>query len=132
MCGHTANISCCDSPLNVKCEEPCVRRTCQHPCEKKCWEECGTCKVLVEQSLRCGHRITMECYWERENAIFPVKRNLPARVHGTKTEENSSEKCVIQCQVAALKTLRCGHEVIYFIKRLILFIFLLKFSFLYF
>ena len=57
-CGHVCNLLCHKSRSHdgIFCTMPCTR-TCPegHPCLKKCFEECGKCRVKLVKKLPCGH-----------------------------------------------------------------------------
>ena len=69
-CGHEQDLPCSEDPYEALCYQPCSKKCPNgHSCCKKCYEDCGNCKVLVFRKLpKCGHEKAMLCYEEVSNA----------------------------------------------------------------
>ena len=108
-------ISCM---LQYKCTQPCSRTnkgcTQNHLCTKKCFEECGDCKMMVWKVLpACGHKSNMPC--SKDTSLEKCKEKCERTMQcGHKCKKICYEKCG-NCNVAVIKKIPfCGHEVSFF------------------
>ena len=113
-CGHVCELKCHVYDVDhreYKCDKQCLR-VCpnDHPCLKKCFEDCGDCKVPVLKTMpECDHEQTMPCFqnpldWD---CIAPCdkmcKNNHPCR-------KRCYEDCG-NCLFDISKVIpKCGHE----------------------
>ena len=67
-CGHACPRTCHSYDKDhkqLKCKKPCNNILCDygHVCEKKCFQECGPCQVLVPKTMpSCKHDQLMACH----------------------------------------------------------------------
>ncbi|GFO32608.1 nfx1-type Zinc finger-containing protein 1-like [Plakobranchus ocellatus] len=72
-CGHMCRLTCHGYDRDheeYKCKKPCTK-SCSfgHRCRKKCFQDCGKCKVPVLKHIpRCGHEDSVPCHLPAENA----------------------------------------------------------------
>lgn len=53
-CGHLKKVRCGDDVKRIQCSQhlPCNRiLKCGHKCQKKCFEKCDSCKVIVSLEI---------------------------------------------------------------------------------
>lgn len=72
-CGHMCRQRCHpDGHEDYNCLQPCARvhQPCAHQCSKRCWEDCGPCRVPVRRIMpSCGHEQEMPCSETVENWV---------------------------------------------------------------
>ncbi|KAG0728367.1 NFX1-type zinc finger-containing protein 1 [Chionoecetes opilio] len=143
-CGHKCKKKChrTRDPDHQKysCMEQCTRINVgcsqNHPCLKRCYQECGSCVVLVnkelpcghgakdvecagpveeikcqkkcKKTLPCGHACKKLCYKECGNCMVPTKKAVPTCNH-TVTVGCSQPATTDRCEGLCPKTLSCGH-----------------------
>ncbi|XP_017480047.1 PREDICTED: NFX1-type zinc finger-containing protein 1-like isoform X1 [Rhagoletis zephyria] len=142
-CGHVCLWKCHVNKdpehIEYKCYRDCARiyDNCEgnHMCQKRCYEECGLCPIIVAKTRSCGHRFKqfvcsknveeiecnrpckrklscdhkcpLKCCEPCGSCQFPVKKLSPCN-HIVKvkcSEEPSPSKCSGKCP----KLLPCGH-----------------------
>ncbi|XP_046965728.1 NFX1-type zinc finger-containing protein 1-like [Vanessa cardui] len=62
-CKHREHIACSKNVDETPCGKKCARTLpCGHFCMKKCFENCGDCKIKVKKVIpECGHEAEMAC-----------------------------------------------------------------------
>ena len=111
---HAPDIEGVHAEATTECAEVCGREVCsQHKtvCKKKCKDECSSCKMTVEKTLKCGHTHKVPCCAQDKDVECTTicSRILPC---GHPCTMACFEKCdVTICQHPVKKELRCGHEV---------------------
>ncbi len=96
--------------MTLLCYKKCERtHSCGHACPKKCYEDCGQCKVGVSKLLPCGHTAVIPCHLgpEEWQCQSPCERLLAC---GHMCNMKCSQQCSAQCGVQVIKTLPCGHN----------------------
>ncbi|XP_064072681.1 NFX1-type zinc finger-containing protein 1-like [Vanessa tameamea] len=69
-CKHKERIACSKNVDETLCRKKCARTLpCGHFCMKKCFENCGDCKIKVKKPIpECGHEVEVECGAEATRA----------------------------------------------------------------
>lgn len=119
-CGHQCLAKCHSTTMHqaFSCPCPCPRRrvTCDHACTKLCGEECGPCKVMVDDvHLPCGHsRNGVPCFQAQEpehiRCKVEVQREVPGCGHIIAVaccKDVTSEAFL--CPEPCKQILGCGH-----------------------
>ena len=109
--GHSQLMSCHVDPVKWPCKFPCEKllhcglHTCNRVCSDPCPEECTE---FVGASLRCGHKVLVECYKKlyKLNCIQKCTKMLPC---GHECERKCSAPCTRKCFVNVKEKLPCGH-----------------------
>jgi len=112
-CGHVCPRLCHPYTHDkLLCQAPCARRhiECNHLCERRCFEECGLCLIMVDKDLPCGHTARAPCAEPRDTVrcMEPCEKRLPCRHPCPKP---CGEKCPRTCSVKVERDLPCGHTV---------------------
>lgn len=87
-CGHQCLAKCHSEAMHAafSCPRECPRRRtgCDHPCPKLCGEECGPCRVVVNDvRLPCGHvQHGVACFRAQKAAEIRCTAQVEARVPG--------------------------------------------------
>ena len=115
-CGHVCEKLCHVKDCNsFKCLKPCQRinPNCQyklHHCNKRCYEDCGICEVIIKKKLPCGHEKEAKCY-EDINIIKCREKCTKILKCFHKCELTCSEDCYSKpCKKIIKVKLDCGHE----------------------
>jgi hypothetical protein len=118
-CGHTCVVKCHSDALHnaVRCQEDCNRQFshCHHPCPKRCWEDCGKCKVRITTNitLPCGHSPpSLECHETIDLSKVKCREKVIRRID--LCSHLVSLPCHVdikkyRCENTCGKNLPCGH-----------------------
>ncbi|KAJ8401480.1 hypothetical protein AAFF_G00383990 [Aldrovandia affinis] len=114
-CGHVCTRLCHPTDAEhkeFKCTKPCAKTLCQdgHRCPKKCFEECGECKVLLVKKIpMCGHEQEVPCSVSLDSVIcrIPCNKTLPC---GHMCAQACGESCTHSCLQKVTVDLKCGHQ----------------------
>ena len=113
-CGHVCELKCHvydTDHMEYTCDKQCIR-VCpnDHHCYKKCFEDCGDCKIPVVKTMpECGHAQTMPCFqcpltWK---CTAPCDKKCGNSHPCKKLCHEICDKCLIP----VVKTMpECGHE----------------------
>lgn len=67
--------------FQYKCEKECAKECDnEHPCKKLCYQDCGTCSVIMKKVRSCGHVFPRVLCSEKIEESFcnrPCKRKIP-------------------------------------------------------
>lgn len=114
-CRHSCPKVCHMKDLEheeFKCQVPCPKILCNldHQCPKKCWEDCGPCKVYVRKQLPCDHVHNIHCYVDPKVHSCPtiVERVLPHCQHKAHMPCHSNPK-TYPCPENCDTRIDCGH-----------------------
>ena len=111
-CGHQQKMKCHNDPQKMKCKHKCTKVCANnHPCQKRCWEDCGLCEVIVKKIMpQCKHLQYMPCY------LDPSKFECQERCSniydncGHRCPKLCYEQCHILCQLPLMKIVpKCNH-----------------------
>ncbi|CAG8485643.1 8192_t:CDS:10 [Ambispora leptoticha] len=119
-CGHQCPYKCHADDrehIGVFCQKPCVKLhvECQHPCQLRCGDECGLCRLKVDNiTLQCGHIYSKPLCFEAQKpeslkCHVLVNRKLIHCEHEMNMhcfEDVKTSKCPSVCG----EILECGHE----------------------
>ncbi|XP_043920598.1 NFX1-type zinc finger-containing protein 1-like [Protopterus annectens] len=115
LCGHVCPKFC--HPYDpdhkeLKCEKPCPKILCEdkHKCPKRCYEDCGSCRVPVQKVIpRCGHTQDVPCSIppEKFSCQIPCNKTL---VCGHMCVRTCGGTCTVRCPAKITFHLSCGHE----------------------
>ncbi|KAG1963351.1 NFX1-type zinc finger-containing protein 1 [Pimephales promelas] len=113
-CGHVCTRMC--HPYDAehkkyKCMKDCPKVKCElgHKCMKRCYQECGECRVLVNKIIpSCQHNQEVPCH--QDPATFECQedcqKTLPC---GHPCKATCGVSCTSQCMTRVQMELRCGH-----------------------
>ena len=111
-CQHTDMFDCSQPTTDHICQERCNKLLCLegHRCPKRCYEPCGPCNVLVERTLGCGHKNTMQCHVDPATVKckLPKKALLPFCNHQAEIACGDTPE-VVRCPFPCDIRLDCGH-----------------------
>ncbi len=116
-CGHVQNVPCSVDPADFKCQETC-NKPCStnlpepHLCQKRCFEDCGVCKVKVNKVMpSCSHLQVVPCHQNPANFVCsaPCERKpFPDCDH--LCPNSCGAVCAKECTTKIVKKLPCGHD----------------------
>ena len=70
-CGHVCTRLCHSYDHKyVQCLKPCTKfhEPCKHLCQRKCYEDCGKCEVIISKTLPCNHIVGVPC-WQSVDTV---------------------------------------------------------------
>ncbi|RXN03672.1 NFX1-type zinc finger-containing 1-like protein [Labeo rohita] len=113
-CGHVCTRMC--HPYDAdhkkfKCMKDCQKVLCEleHKCTKRCYQECGKCRVLLDKTIpSCQHIQKVPCHQDPATFVCQehCQKTLPCS-HPCKAA--CGESCITQCMVRVQMQLKCGH-----------------------
>lgn len=113
-CGHVCTRMC--HPYDAehkkyKCTKDCPKVLCElgHKCTRRCYQECGKCRVLLDKIIpSCQHIQKVPCHQDPETFVCqePCQKTLPC---GHPCKATCGESCTSQCMVKVEMQLKCGH-----------------------
>ena len=115
-CGHTCAQVCHilgSDHADYQCRKPCPKKMCEiegHFCQKKCYQKCGDCLVLMEKTVpKCGHSQSVPCYLDpaKFSCRNKCEKYLPC---GHTCTNLCGEPHTTNCQENVLKRWACGHR----------------------
>ncbi|XP_078543923.1 NFX1-type zinc finger-containing protein 1-like isoform X2 [Lissotriton helveticus] len=114
-CGHACTMVCHPyDPEHRKfeCRKPCEKILCDegHKCEKICFQDCGSCMVLMEKKIpKCGHVQSVPCSVQPCTFICqePCVKMLSC---GHKCVRTCGNSCTRDCPAVVKVELECGHS----------------------
>ena len=111
-CGHKQIMKCHNDPQKMKCKHRCTK-VCSnnHPCQKRCWEECGLCEVVVGKIMpQCNHLQYMPCYLDPSKFECQERCSKIYDNCGHQCLKLCYEQCDILCQLPLMKVVpKCNH-----------------------
>ncbi|XP_076068567.1 NFX1-type zinc finger-containing protein 1-like [Oratosquilla oratoria] len=109
-CGHEQETMCHLLKEATKCLEPCMKtHPCGHHCQRKCFEQCLSCQVIVKKVINsCGHEVDIECSVEatRKYCKSTCKIQLAC---GHLCQNYCSDPCTRDCTEDVASTCVSGH-----------------------
>ncbi|XP_050350709.1 NFX1-type zinc finger-containing protein 1-like [Nymphalis io] len=114
-CKHKERIKCSENVDMKPCRKKCARiMSCGHFCMKKCFENCGDCKIKVKKTiLECGHEEELECSVAATRALCGQKCGRLLRCG-----HRCQQRCRDDCDAALCTEVvphdfdsPCGHKV---------------------
>ncbi|XP_059484951.1 NFX1-type zinc finger-containing protein 1-like [Neocloeon triangulifer] len=116
QCGHQCQSVCHtlhQDHKNMKCTAPC-EQLCDavvHKCPKKCYEECGTCQVIVTRKLPCGHEASFPCHADTDGYKCQIKmKKLFSLCGHFNTVKCCQDPLRTPCPEKCDRRLDCGHR----------------------
>ncbi|XP_062853233.1 NFX1-type zinc finger-containing protein 1 [Trichomycterus rosablanca] len=113
-CGHVCVRMC--HPYDAdhkkyKCNKECPKVLCElgHKCQKRCYQVCGKCVVLVEKVVpQCQHTQKMPCHQDPKSFVckVPCEKMLSC---GHTCQAGCGDQCTDFCKEIVLVQLKCGH-----------------------
>ena len=114
LCKHEQHLACHMDPMQATCRAACSKK-CKdgHPCPKRCYEDCGDCKLPVVKTItECNHKVSLPCCVKPKRKVCPMPcERVLACDHKCRSkcgEDCSSKECKEQVTVK----LPCEHEAV--------------------
>ena len=111
-CGHKQKMKCHNDPQSIKCIHRCTK-VCSnnHPCQKRCWEDCGLCEVIVGKIMpHCKHLQYMPCHLDPSKFECQERCSKIYDNCGHQCPKLCYEQCDILCQLPKRKVVpKCNH-----------------------
>nr|XP_055068724.1 NFX1-type zinc finger-containing protein 1 isoform X2 [Misgurnus anguillicaudatus] len=113
-CGHVCTRMC--HPYDAehkeyKCLKDCPKLLCElgHKCQKRCYQECGKCRVAIEKVIpSCQHTQTVPCHQDPVEFVCqePCQKTLTC---GHPCKAKCGDSCTTRCMAKVPVELKCGH-----------------------